>query len=185
MRIAVPELSGGLEIAFVNDVEGKTRVFVSLGRIEELTDPETYAAVHEGSPEKTAALLGPAFYRLFSTEINSALAGEENLIEVLEDRQFEVLAGFLRGDESLDPEEAEIRIASYLEASYSNIFASKTTPISMRMLVEDTGLAPEIVRAHLEANAGRFRLELKGDHEFVWDRRLPGETGDDGGAAAE
>jgi hypothetical protein len=185
MKIEVPELSGGFEIGFVNDAGGKTRVFVSLGRIEELTDPETYAMVHEGSPERTAALLGPAFYRLFSEEINSALPGGENLIEVLTDRQFEVVANFLRGQESLDREEREIRIACYLEASYSNIFASQTTPISMRMLVDDTGLDPEIVRGHLEAHSDRFRLELKGDHEFVWDKRLPVDPGDDAGPASE
>ncbi|HTA16839.1 MAG TPA: hypothetical protein VK786_03755 [bacterium] len=178
MKIEVPELSGGLEIGFVNDVGGKTRVFVSLGRIEELTDPGTYAIVHEESPEKTAALLGPAFFRLFALEINAAPAGVENLIEVLEDNEFEVLGRFLRGEESLEGEEPEIRIASYLEASYSNIFASKTTPLSMGMLVQDTGLAEDIVRGHLQAHPERFRVEVKGDHEFVWDRKLPAETGD-------
>jgi hypothetical protein len=178
MRIEVPELSGGLEIGFVNEVGGRTRVFVSLGRIEELTDPGTYAIVRDGSPEKTAALLGPAFFRLFALEINAAPAGGENLIEILEDGQFELVGRFLRGEESLEGEEADIRIASYLEASYSNIFASKTTPISMGMLVQDTGLAEEVVRGHLEAHPERFRLELKGDHEFVWDRKLPAETGD-------
>ena len=178
MRIEVPELSGGLEIGFVNEVGGRTRVFVSLGRIEELTDPGTYAIVRDGSPEKTAALLGPAFFRLFALEINAAPAGGENLIEILEDGQFELVGRFLRGEEILEGEEADIRIASYLEASYSNIFASKTTPISMGMLVQDTGLAEEVVRGHLEAHPERFRLELKGDHEFVWDRKLPAETGD-------
>ncbi|HTB23177.1 MAG TPA: hypothetical protein VK914_10775 [bacterium] len=170
MRIEVPELSGGFEIGFVNDWDGRTRVFISPGRIDERMDEETNAKVEHSSPEKTAALLAPAFFRLFIGEINSALAGDDRLFEISTDEQFELAGRFLRGEEDLEEDEADIMTEAYLEASYSNIFASKTTPIDMRLLIEDTGLEPGFVRAFLTAHAARFRLELKGGQEFIWAR---------------
>ena len=177
MRIEVPELSGGFEIGFVNDWDGRTRVFISPGRMDYSLDAETNAKVEYSSPEKTAALLAPAFYRLFVGEINSALAGEDRLFEILTDEQFELAGRFLRGEEALDDDETDVRTEAYLEASYSNIFASKTTPIDMRMLIEDTGLEPGFVRAFLSSRSGRYRLELKGGQEFIWSRN-PAEVGE-------
>lgn len=166
MRYEIPPLSGGLDVIFVNDSGGRVRVYIDLNQVEQIADPQAYAIVYHGSPERIAAATGPAFFRLFREQIHSVSQGVTAELPLGGSDQFELIADFVMGRVQLTQEEIDVKLGCYLQASFTNIFASASTPVSIRILCEDTGLDRVAVNGYLLQHQDYYRLS--DDSDFVW-----------------